>query len=68
MEHIIGRRLNKLRVSHIVILKKELPEGETEITVNIFSGEKEVAKIPFADESSAVRYCDVDFPNVDFKF
>ena len=47
--------------------KKETNNKDFEVIVEIFVGEKNIVKIPFEDENIAIRFCDVNFPNVNLK-
>jgi hypothetical protein len=67
METIKEIRLDISKVTHIKILKKETNNKDLEVIVEIFVGEKNIVKIPFEDDNSAVRFCDVNFPNVNLK-
>jgi len=67
METIKEIRLDISKVTHIKIVKKEINNNDFQIIVEIFVGEKNIVKIPFEDENSAVRFCDVNFPNVNLK-
>lgn len=67
MEIIKEIRLDISKVTHIKIVKKETNNKDFEVIVEIFVGEKNIVKIPFEDENSAIRFCDVNFPNVNLK-
>jgi len=63
-------RLDKSKVTHLVIRFKSLDDFGHHLkvaVVYIFVGEKEVKKLSFNNLDEAIRYCDISFPNVDFK-